>query len=152
MTDAPRSVEQDEPQAGYLEVALMIFVVLAAVLLVAWLAISLLDWIWGLPTPICFVVTCSPEPEPQPRPQPQPQPKSQPQPQPQPQPKSQPQPQARLPRHPPRPRPHVLEVVIVGECPPLGYWGYYSPRLREPPRRSAIECWRDRSIRGPCFD
>jgi hypothetical protein len=46
----------------------------------------------------------------------------------------------------------VLEAVIVGECPPLGYWGYYSPRLREPPRRSAIECWRDRSIRDSCFD
>jgi outer membrane biosynthesis protein TonB len=149
VTDAPRS--EDEPQASYLEVALMVFVVLAAVLLVAWLAMSVLNWIWGLPPPICFVVTCSSEPQPKPQTQPPPQP--QPQTQPQPQPKSQSQPQAQLPRYRSRPRPHVLDAVIVGECPPLGYWGYYSPRLREPPRRSAaIECWRDRGTRGPCFD
>ena len=121
----PRSVEQDESQAGYLEVAVMIFVALAAVLLVAWLAISLLDWIWGLPPPICFVVTCSPQPQLQPQPEPQPQ--SEPQPQPQLQPPPQP------PRHSARPRLRVPDKVIVDECAPPGYWGYYSRRLRDPP-------------------
>ena len=111
----PRSVEQDESQAGYLEVAVMIFVALAAVLLVAWLAISLLDWIWGLPPPICFVVTCSPQPQLQPQPQPQLQPPPQ------------------LPRHSARPRLRVPDKVIVDECVPPGSWGYYSRRLRDPP-------------------
>src|SRR5258708_34493806 len=101
----PRSVEQDESQAGYLEVAVMIFVALAAALLVAWLAISLLDWIWGLPPPICFVLTSPAQAQSQPQPQPQPHP--QPQPQPQPQPKPQPQPPLQPPRHSPRSSPPV---------------------------------------------
>jgi hypothetical protein len=146
----PRSVEQDESQAGYLEVAVMVFVALAAVLLVVWVAISVLDWILGWPSPICFVVTCSPQPQPQPEPQPQPQ--TQPQLEPQPEPQPQPQPPPQPPRHSARTRLRVRDKVIVGECLPPGYWGYYSRRLRDPPRRWQIECWRDRSIRGPCFE
>jgi hypothetical protein len=46
----------------------------------------------------------------------------------------------------------MLDGVLVGESPPLTYWVQYSPRLSEPPRRSQIECWRHRSILGPCFE
>ena len=136
-------VEEDAPQAGFMEVAVMVFVALAAVLLVAWLAISLLDWTRGLPPPICLVVICPAHAEPQPQTTPRPQPELQ---QPQPRPKPQP------PRHSPQTRPRVLDRVVVDECPPPGYWGYYSRRLRDSPRHWPIECWRDYSIRGPCFD
>src|SRR6266481_7050717 len=133
----PRSVEQDAPQPGHLEVAVMGFVALAAVLLVAWLAISLLDWIWGLPPPICFVLTCPAQAQSQPQPQSHAQPQPEPQPPPQP------------PRHSPRSRPHVPDRAIVDHCVPPRYWRYYSRRLRDSPWRRPIECWRDYSIQGP---
>jgi hypothetical protein len=165
---APRSADRDAPQAGHLEYGLIVFLALAAMLSFTWLAIrgpALLERIssWR---PICSLVSCEtqahseaqaePGYQPQALPQPQaplqPQALSQPQAPLQPQVQSQIQPRPQPPWYPPPRRPHMLDGVMAGECPPLRYWVHYSPRLREPQRRSPIECWRDRSIRGPCFD
>jgi hypothetical protein len=163
---APESADDDASQAGHLEFGLIALLALAAMLFFIWLAIrvpALLERIssWR---PMCLLVSCETQAQPRPEAQAQPEPESQPQPQPQAQPQPQPQPQAQrqphtqLPAesrpHPPRhpPRPHMLDEVVMGECPPFRYWVHYSPRLREPQRRSPIECWRDRSIRGACFN
>jgi hypothetical protein len=159
-TSTPLLRRRDVPQAGYLEFGLIVFVAFAATLFFIWLALRgpvLLKRIssWR---PICSLVSC--EPQAHREAQAQPEPKSQPQAQPhrealaQPEPKSQPQPQAQaqaqtqLRPQPPRypPLPHVVNGVVAGQ------WVHYSRRLREPQRRSSIECWRDRSIRGPCFE
>jgi hypothetical protein len=159
-TSTPLLRRRRAPQAGYLEVGLIVFLALATALFFIWLALRgpvLLKQIssWR---PMCSLVSC--EPQPHREAQAQPEPKSQPQPQPlrearaQPEPRSQPQPQPQAraqthprpqpPQHPPLP--HVVSGVVVGE------WVHYSRPLREPQRRSPIECWRDRSIRGPCFE
>jgi hypothetical protein len=49
-------------------------------------------------------------------------------------------------------RRELTSMVVPDDCPPLGYWGYPSRRTHQPPRRSSIECWRDRSMHGPWFD
>jgi hypothetical protein len=155
---APRSAAQDARQVGRPEFGLIVFLVLAAMLSVIWLAIRgpvLLERIssWR---PICALVSCETQDQPHREAQAQPEPNSEPQPQPQalsqPQAQRQTQPQPQPTRHPPRPRPHMLDGAVVGQSPPLTYWAYYSPRLSEPPRRSLIECWRDRSTRGQCFE
>jgi hypothetical protein len=150
-----RSAARDARQVGHPEFGLIVFLALAAMLSVIWLAIRgpvLLERIssWR---PICALVSCETEAQPHGEAQAQLEPNSEP---PQPQALSQPQaprqPQPQPPRHLPRPRPHMLDGAVAGQSPPLTYWAYYSPRLSEPPRRSLIECWRDRSTRGPCFE
>jgi hypothetical protein len=37
-------------------------------------------------------------------------------------------------------------------CGPSDYWEYRSSRFHSGPRYRHFECWRDRSIQGPCFD
>jgi hypothetical protein len=141
----PRSAERDTAQAGRLAFGLIVFLALAATQFFIWLAIrgpALLERISSL-RPRCYIVSCETQAQPHHEAQTQPAPKSHSQPEPQPQallqPQAQPQiqPRAQPPRHPPSSRPHVLDGVVVG---------------RGPQRRSPIECWRDRSIRGPCFD
>jgi hypothetical protein len=122
----PRSAERDAPQARHLEFGLIVFLASAAMLFFMWLAIrgpALLERLSSW-RPICFLVSCETRAQPRREAHAEPEPKSQPQPQPPAQPQAQPRPQ----------------------------WAHYSTRLREPQRRSPIECWRDRSIRGPCFD
>jgi hypothetical protein len=143
----PQSTERHAPQAN--QFSLIIFLALAAAQFFIWLVIrgpALIEQIssWR---PTCFLVSCETQAQPPREAQAQPEPKSQPKPQPQAllQPQAQPRPQAQPqiqprsppPRHPPSSRPHKLNGVMVGG---------------EPQRRSPIECWRDRSIRGPCFD
>jgi len=132
----PPSAERDASQAGHLVVGgVIVFLVLAAMLLLVWLAIKgLLERISG-GWPICFACEAQAQTQPQPPP---PQPQSKPQPPPQPS------------RHSLRPRHHVPYKIIVGDCLPSGYWGYYSWRLRDPPRRWPVDCWRDH--RGRCID
>jgi len=152
----PRSGERDAPQTGRLE-SHLIFLASAATLFFLWLAIrdsALLEQIssWR---PKCFLVSCETQTQPHREAQAQPEPKSQPQPQPQvqpqPQAQHQTQPRPQPPRHPPPPRPHMLDRVVVGECPTC--WVRYSPRLSEP-QAGVLQsnCWRDRSIRGRCFN
>src|SRR6266566_612960 len=115
----PRSAERDEFQAGHLIGGVIAFVVLALMLFLVWLAIrGLLERISGW-RPICFACEAQAQTQPQ-TPQIQPQSQSQPPPRPS--------------RHSLRPRRHVPYKVIVGDCLPPEYWGYYSWRLREPPR------------------
>ena len=137
----------------HLEFGLIVFLALAATQFFIWLAIrgpALLErsssW-----QATCFLVSCETQAQPHREAQARPEAKSQarlerksePQSGPQPQsqallqPQAQPRVQARPqpPRHPPPARPHTLDGVVAGE-----------------PRRSPIECWRDRSIRGPCFE
>jgi hypothetical protein len=147
---APRSATRDARRVGRPEFGLIVFLALAAMLCVIWLGIrgpALLDRIssWR---PICSVVSCETQDQPDREAEAQLEPNSEPQPQPQAltQPQAQRQTQPRPPRHPPTPRPH-----IVGGSPPVTYWVQYSPRLSEPPRSSNV-CWRDRSVRGPCFE
>lgn len=136
----PPSAEQDASQAGHLVGGVIVFLVLAVMLLLVWLAIrGLLERIWR---PTCFLVSCEAQAQTQPQPPPPPPPQTQPQSQPQPQPPHQPSRQ--------RPRPHIPYKIVVGDCLPPGYWGYYSWRLRDPPRRWPVECWRYH--RGPCID
>jgi hypothetical protein len=132
--------------ASLLEFGLLVFFALAATQFFIWLAVrgpALLErsssW-----RPICFLVSCETQAQPHREAQARPEPKSQSQfrpqamlqrqPQPQAQAPSQPRPQP--PRHQPPPRPPMLDGV-VGD---------------EPQPRAQIECWRDRSIRGLCFD
>jgi hypothetical protein len=132
------------PAVTHLEFALIVFLALAATQFFMWLAIrgpALLErsasW-----RPTCFLFSCETQAQPKSQSRLEAQPKSQsrlePQPPPRPQallqPQAQPRSQPRLQRHP---RPHTLDGVVAGD---------------EPQRRSPIECWRDRSIRGPCFD
>jgi hypothetical protein len=139
----PRSGERDAPQARHLEFGLIVFLALAATQFFIWLAFrgpALLEQISSL-RPTCSLVSCETQAQPhreaqtqpgrQPQALPQPQALLQPQAQPLIQPRSQPQ------WHPPSSRPHMLDLRVVSG---------------EPQRRSPIECWRDRSIRGPCFD
>jgi hypothetical protein len=127
-----RSAERDASQAGHLVGGVIFFLVLALMVFLVWLAIKgLLERI-SASWPICFAC----EAQAQPQPQTQPQSKSQPPPQPS--------------RHSLRPRHHVPYRIIVGDCLPPGYWGYYSWRLHDAPRRWPVECWRDH--RGPCID
>jgi hypothetical protein len=127
------------------EFGLIVFLALAATQFFIWLAMrgpALLErsstW-----RPTCFLFSCETQAQPhrEARAQPEPKSQSQLQPQallqPQPQPQAQPQIQPRPPRHQPPPRPRMLDGVVVGD---------------EPQRHSPIECWRDRSVRGPCFD
>jgi hypothetical protein len=151
-------------KGAHQEFGLIVFLALAATLSFIWLAIrgpALLERIssWR---PMCSFFSCETqaqlhrealaETETSAQAQPQPQALLQRQAQPQPQAQHQSQPQPRPLRPLLLPRPHMPDRVTVGECPPLRYWAQYSPRLREPKQRSPIECWRDRSIRGPCFD
>lgn len=129
----PRSAERDSFQAGHLIGGVIVFLVLALILFSVWLAIrALLERISG-GRPICFACETQAQTQPQ---TPQTQPQSQPSPQPS--------------RHSLRPRPHVAHKIVVGDCLPPGRWGYYSWRLRDPPRHWSVECWRDR--RWPCID
>jgi hypothetical protein len=131
----PGSAEQDEFRAGHLIGGVIAFLVLALIFFLAWLAIrGLLERISGR-RPICFACEAQAQTQPE---TPQTQPQSQPQPPPQPS------------RHSLRPRRHVPHKVIVNDCLPPGYWGYYSWWLRDPPRRWPMECWRHH--RGPCID
>jgi hypothetical protein len=141
----PRSAGRNAPRAG--QFGLMVFLALAATQFFIWLAIRgpvLLERIssWR---PTCFLVSCETQLQPHREAQAQPEPKSQPEPQPQAQPQSsaplQPQAQPWIqprsqPRHPP-PRSHMPKGIVVGDA---------------PQQRSPIECRRDRSIGGPCFD
>ena len=132
----PRSAERSAPQAGHLEFGLIVFIALAAMQFFIWLAIrgpALLERIssWQ---PTCFLVSCETQAQPHRETQAQPEPQPRALLQPQVQPQSQPRPQP--PRRPP-PRPNMRDRVVAGH---------------EPQQRSPIECWRDRSIRGPCFD
>jgi hypothetical protein len=145
--DPRKTVEQSasrRPAVSHLEFGLIVFLALAATQFFMWLAIrgpALLErsasW-----QPLCFLVLCETQPQPHRQAQARPEPKSQSRLQPQSQAllqfQAQPQiqPRPRLQRHPP-PRPHMLDGMVVSD---------------EPQRRSKIECWRDRSIRGPCFD
>jgi hypothetical protein len=142
----PRSTERDTARAG--QFGLIVFLALAAMQCCIWLAIRgpvLVERI-SIWRPTCFLVSCETEAQPhrealaqpEPKSQPEPQPQAQPQPSAPPQTQAQPRIQPRLQplRHPP-PRPHMLNGVVVGG---------------EPQQRSPIDCWRDRSIRGPCFD
>jgi hypothetical protein len=147
---APQGVDRDAPQASHREFGLIVFLALAAMLSFIWLAIrgpALLERMssWR---PMCSLVSCETQAQADSAAQAQPEPKSALQPQPQAQHQSQPQP----PRPPLPPRPHLPDRVMMDECPPLRYRTQYSRGLREPQRRFPIECWRDRSIRGPCFD
>jgi hypothetical protein len=54
-----------------------------------------------------------------------------------------------IPRSPPQQNPHSR--TCKRGCDPPGYWEYDSWRFHNPPRYHESECWRDRSIRGPCF-
>jgi hypothetical protein len=153
---ASRSAAPDARQLGHLEFGLIVFLALAAMLSVIWLAIrgpALLERIssWR---PICSLVSCETLAQPHREAQAQLERTSERQPQAQAlsQPQAQHQTQPQPPRDPPTPRRHMLGGVVVGESPSSTYWIYYSPRLSEPPRRSPIACWRDRSIRGPCFE
>jgi hypothetical protein len=147
----PRSTDLGPSQVDHLEAAATVFVVLAAMLLfiwLIWLAIrDSAEWILSS-QPNALLQEQTPAEQQTPPQQQSPLQQQTP-------PQQQTVPQQRH-RPLPRRRP-LLDGVIVGDCPPLGYWAYHSPRvreppLREPPRRSAIECWRDRSIRGSCFD
>jgi hypothetical protein len=128
-----REVSTDREIADYQEVGLIFFLVVAAIALLIWLettGAAVLERI-SSQRPPCSVVSCEAQAQPQPQP-----PQSKPQPRP----------------HSLRTRPRPLARLVADECLPPGYWGHYSRRLREPPRRSSVECWRDRSMRGPCFD
>jgi hypothetical protein len=128
----PRSAERDAFQAGHLIGGVIVFLVLALMLFLVWLGIrGLLERI-SQGRPICFACGAQAQTQPQTQPQSQPQPPPQPS------------------RHSLRPRPHVPHKIIVDDCLPPGYWGYYSWRLRDRPRRWPVECWRDH--RGLCID
>src|SRR5262245_58384491 len=129
-----RSAERDAFQAGHLIGGVIVFLVLALMLLLVWLAIRGLVERISTSWPICFACGAQAQTQPQ---------------TPQTQPQSQPQPPPQSSRHSLRPRRHVPRKVIVGDCLPPGYWGYYSWRLRDPPRRWPVDCWPDH--RGPCI-
>jgi hypothetical protein len=123
------------------EFGLIVFLALAATQFFIWLAMrdpALLErsstW-----RPTCFLFACETQAQPHREARAQPEPKSQSQPQPQALLQRQPQfqIQPRPPRHQPPPRSRMLDGVVVGD---------------ESQRHSPIECWRDRSVRGPCFD
>lgn len=132
-----RKVSTDRKIADCLEVGLIVFLVCATIAVLIWLetrGAGLLERISNS-RPTCFLVSCEAQAEPKPKPQSQP-------------PQSKPQ----LPRHSLRTRPRVPDRVVVDGCPPLADWGHYSRWIHQPPRRSPIDCWSDRSMRDPCFD
>ncbi len=51
----------------------------------------------------------------------------------------------------PPPRPNVPSRRCMRGCGPPDYWEYPSWQFHSGPRYRHFECWRDRSVQGPCF-
>src|SRR5260370_40309522 len=121
----PRSADLGPSQAGHLEAAAIVFVVLAMLLFIwlIWLAIrGSAEWISSLQS------KTPPQQQTPAEQQPPPQQQTPSQQQTEPQQSHRPLPQRRR-------RPHLFDGLGVGECPPLGHVAYYSPQPRDRPRR-----------------